>query len=250
MCGIVGYIGSRNATPILIEGLKRLEYRGYDSAGIAIINKKKSLKIFKEVGKIIELERSLPTPAETFGKTGIAHTRWATHGEPNLKNAHPHADENKKIAVVHNGIIENYKKLRKKLETKGYNFSSDTDSEVLAHLIEYFNRTEKNLTLAVQKALKLVEGTFGIAVINEENPNQIVAARKGSPLILGIGNNEFFIASDVAAIIIHTKKVIYLQDGEMVTVDKDKFELTTLENQAVKAKISEVDWQVSAIEKG
>jgi len=250
MCGIVGYIGKRNATPIIIEGLKRLEYRGYDSAGIAIIDKKKNLKIFKEVGKIIELERSLPTSAETFGETGIAHTRWATHGKPNLKNAHPHSDESQKIAVVHNGIIENHRELRKKLETKGYNFSSDTDTEVLAHLIEYFHKTEKNLTLAVQEALKLVEGTFGIAVINKENSNQIVAARKGSPLILGIGNNEFFIASDVAAIIIHTKKVIYLQDGEMVTVDKDKFELTTLENQTVKAKISEVDWQVSAIEKG
>ncbi len=250
MCGIVGYIGKRNATPIIIEGLKRLEYRGYDSAGIAIIDKKKNLKIFKEVGKIIELERSLPTPAETFGETGIAHTRWATHGKPNLKNAHPHSDESQKIAVVHNGIIENHRELRKKLETKGYNFSSDTDTEVLAHLIEYFHKTEKNLTLAVQEALKLVEGTFGIAVINKENSNQIVAARKGSPLILGIGNNEFFITSDVAAIIIHTKKVIYLQDGEMVTVDKDKFELTTLENQTVKAKISEVDWQVSAIEKG
>ena len=250
MCGIVGYIGERNATPIILEGIKRLEYRGYDSSGIAILDKESNLKIFKKSGKIVELERSLPSPSETFGNIGIAHTRWATHGEPNEVNAHPHTDCTNRFAVVHNGIIENHKKLRTKLESEGHKFTSDTDTEVLAHLIEYFAKEEDNFTLYVQEALKLVEGTFGIAVIDTDNPDKIVAARRGSPLILGIGKDEFFVASDVTAIIIHTKKVIYLQDNEIVTINRKNFEITTLENEVVEAKISEVDWDVSAIDKG
>ncbi len=250
MCGIVGYVGKRNATPIIIEGIKRLEYRGYDSSGVAIIDKKNNLKIFKESGKIIELERSLPSPDETFGKIGIAHTRWATHGEPTQINAHPHTDCSKKFALIHNGIIENFRALKKKLESEGHKFETETDTEILVHLIEHFARTEKNLTLAVQEALKLVEGTYGIALINSEKPGMMIAARKGSPLILGIGRDEFFVTSDANAILIHTKKVIYLQDNEIVTIADNDFEIITLDNEVVQAKISEIHWDVSSIEKG
>jgi len=249
MCGIVGYIGKRNVTPIVVEGLKRLEYRGYDSAGLAILNKEGELKIFKEAGKIIDLERALPSPEKTFGNIGLGHTRWATHGEPTVVNAHPHSCCNNKLAIVHNGIIENYKILKQKLLSEGHVFTSDTDSEVLAHLISHFYEEEKDLIIAVQKALKLVEGTYGIAVISQDDPEKIVAARKGSPLILGIGDDEFFITSDVGAIIIHTKKVIYLQDNEIVSITRDNFEIT-FDNEIVKAKISEIDWEVSSIEKG
>jgi glutamine---fructose-6-phosphate transaminase (isomerizing) len=250
MCGIVGYIGKRNATPIVIEGIKRLEYRGYDSSGVAIITEDKELKVHKEPGKIIELERTLPAPEKIYGTVGIAHTRWATHGKPDGVNAHPHTCCHGNIALVHNGIIENYRNLRKKLESENHLFVSETDTEVLVHLIEHFAHKTDNLTLAVQEALKLVEGTFGIAVIAADHPDQIVAARKGSPLILGIGENEFFVTSDVSAIIIHTKKVIYLQDNEIVTLKRNTFEITTLENEVVESKISVVDWDISSIDKG
>jgi len=250
MCGIVGYIGKRNATPIIVEGIKRLEYRGYDSSGIAILDKKKQLKIFKKSGKITELERSLPAPDETYGTIGIAHTRWATHGEPTTVNAHPHTGCFGKIAVVHNGIIENHKILQKKLESEGHKFFSETDTEVLAHLIEHFLAKGNEFSLAVREALQLVEGTFGIAVINNEEPNKIIAARRGSPLILGIGKDEFFVTSDVGAIIIHTKRVIYLEDNEIVVINHENFEITTLDNKYVEAKVSEVDWDVSSIDKG
>ncbi len=250
MCGIVGYLGKRNTTPIVIEGLKRLEYRGYDSAGLAIIDKDKILQVYKHEGKIIELERVLPDPVKSYSNIGIGHTRWATHGEPTVENAHPHTCCNNKIAVVHNGIIENYKNLKKKLLAEGHIFTSETDSEVLAHLIGHLYQKENDLLIAVKEALKLVEGTYGIAVICQDDPQQIVAARKGSPLILGIGNDEFFITSDVSAIIIHTKKVIYLRDNEVVSVTADNFVITTLDDEIVKAKISVVDWDVSSIEKG
>ena len=250
MCGIVGYIGKRNAPPIIVEGIKRLEYRGYDSSGIAILDKKRQLKIFKKSGKITELERSLPAPDETYGTIGIAHTRWATHGEPTTVNAHPHTGCFGKIAVVHNGIIENHKILQKKLESEGHKFFSETDTEVLAHLIEHFLAKGNEFSLAVRDALQLVEGTFGIAVINNEEPNKIIAARRGSPLILGIGKDEFFVTSDVGAIIIHTKRVIYLEDNEIVVINHENFEITTLDNKYVEAKVSEVDWDVSSIDKG
>jgi len=250
MCGIVGYIGKRNATPIILEGIKRLEYRGYDSSGIAILNDENELKIFKESGKIIELERALPSSDQTFGNIGIAHTRWATHGEPNTINAHPHTGCEGIIAVIHNGIIENHMNLRKKLESESHIFKSDTDSEVLAHLIEHFLKIENNLTVAVQDALKLVEGTFGIAVISNQYPNKIVAARKGSPLILGIGEDEFFVTSDVTAIIIHTKKVVYLEDDEVVTINNEGYKITNLQNENIEANTSIVDWDVSSIDKG
>jgi glutamine---fructose-6-phosphate transaminase (isomerizing) len=250
MCGIVGYIGNRNATPIIIEGIKRLEYRGYDSSGISIIDKEHNLKVHKKEGKIIELERSLPKPGDIFGTVGIAHTRWATHGEPTEINSHPHMNESGTISLVHNGIIENYKTLKKKLISEGYKFVSETDTEVLVHLIEFFYKQENDFMLSVREALKLVEGTFGIAVLNKNHPDQIIAARRGSPLILGIGNDEYFVTSDVGAIIIHTKQVIYLQDNEVVKLDRDHFEITTLENEKVEAKVSEIDWDISSIDKG
>ena len=250
MCGIVGYIGNRTAMPIIIEGIKRLEYRGYDSSGAAIITAQSELKVYKKKGKIIELERSLPAPTETVSNIGIAHTRWATHGEPNEVNAHPHWDMEKKLAVVHNGIIENYKNLRSFLIKKGYEFVSETDTEVLAHLISHFCKKTENLTEAVRRSLKLVEGTYGIAVIHKDHPDKIIAARKGSPLILGIGNDEFFVSSDVGAIIIHTKKVIYLQDNEIVTINRSNFEITTMDLEPVTAEVSEVEWDLSSIEKG
>ncbi|MDA3814392.1 MAG: glutamine--fructose-6-phosphate transaminase (isomerizing) [Candidatus Cloacimonetes bacterium] len=250
MCGIVGYIGKRNATPIIIEGIKRLEYRGYDSSGIAILNNENELKIFKEAGKIIELERALPAPDQTVGNVGIAHTRWATHGGPITLNAHPHTGCNGAIAIVHNGFIEKYINLRNKLESEGHKFKSDTDTEVLAHLIEHFSKIEDDLTTAVQDALKLVEGTFGIAVISKKHPGMIIAARKGSPLILGIGEDEYFVTSDVAAIIIHTKRVIYLEDNEVVTINNEGYQITNLQNENIEADISIVDWDVSSIDKG
>lgn len=250
MCGIVGYLGKRKATPIILEGIKRLEYRGYDSSGIAIVDKNNQLKVFKKSGKIIELERGLPSPDQVEGNLGIAHTRWATHGKPTETNAHPHVCCHQKIALVHNGIIENYNNLRKKLESENHTFVSDTDTEVLVHLIEHFEHETKDLTSAVQEALKLVEGTYGIAVISSDYPGILIAARKGSPLILGIGKDEFFVTSDVSAIIIHTKKVIYLKDNELVTIENDHFEITTLDNHIVKAKIAIVDWDVSSIDKG
>ena len=250
MCGIVGYIGKRNAVPIAIEGIKRLEYRGYDSAGVALINKDNDLNIYKESGKIIELERILPKPSLIESKVAIAHTRWATHGEPTAINAHPHPDCKNELAVVHNGIIENFKKLKKKLIDEGHTFKSETDTEVLSHLFEHFIALTGDFTNGIRDALKLVEGTYGIAVIHKKYPNMMVAARRGSPLILGIGTDEFFICSDVSAIIIHTKKVIYLQDGELVTITPLNFAITTLSNEKVEAHISEVDWDISSIDKG
>ncbi len=250
MCGIVGYIGYRNSVPLIIEGIKRLEYRGYDSSGTAVINDNKELQFVKRKGKIIELERALPAPSKFSGTIGIAHTRWATHGEPNEVNSHPHFNKENTIALVHNGIIENYEAIKKRLEKEGYSFVSETDSEVLVQLIDYFYKKDNDMKSAVQTACRMVEGTFGIAVINSDTPDYIYAARKGSPLILGIGNNEYFITSDVNATIVHTNKVIYINDNEMVTINRKSYEITTLENEAVKAKISEIDWDISSIEKG
>lgn len=251
MCGIVAYIGKRNAVPIMIEGLKRLEYRGYDSAGIAIINSDNQLKIYKKEGKIVELERSLSGDASQFNShIGISHTRWATHGEPTEINAHPHYDQDSKIALVHNGIIENYKALKHSLEQKNYHFRSETDTEVLVHLIHHFYEKEKDLLKAIQLTLKKIEGTYGIAVIHQDHPDQIIAARKGSPVILAIGENEFFITSDINATIVHTKKVIYLQDGELVRITPENYEIINYDNQTINPEISEIDWDISSIDKG
>lgn len=249
MCGIVGYIGNRNALPIAIEALKRLEYRGYDSSGTALLHGDELL-IYKKQGKIIELERSLPEPSKCEGTIAIAHTRWATHGEPNEVNAHPHASCSGDLAIVHNGIIENYKLLREQLIELGHSFSSETDSEVLAHLIEQFMSTGIGLEDSVRESMKRVEGTYGLVVISKREPDKLIAVRKGSPLIIGINDNEHFVTSDVSAIIIHTKRVIYLQDSELCVVRKDGFEISTLDKASVKPQISVVDWDISAIEKG
>jgi glucosamine--fructose-6-phosphate aminotransferase (isomerizing) len=246
MCGIVGYVGPRLATPLLVEGLKRLEYRGYDSAGVAIMNGV-GVETVKEAGKISRLEAMLASkPVQ--GTTGIAHTRWATHGPPNQVNAHPHVSDDGTIAVVHNGIIENAMALKKMLEGRGYTFRSDTDTEVLAHLIEEL--FDGNLEDAVIEALRQVEGTYGIAVVSSIDSHKIVAARKGSPLLVGIGDGEFFVASDVSAILAHTRKVVYLDDGEMAVVERDRYRIVDLNATEIKKKVSRIDWDLGQIERG
>jgi glucosamine--fructose-6-phosphate aminotransferase (isomerizing) len=247
MCGIVGYIGPKTATPLLIEGLKRLEYRGYDSAGIATMNGA-GLEMRKAKGKISMLE-SVVQDAPVHGSIGIAHTRWATHGAPNECNAHPQHDCTNTIAVVHNGIIENYSSLRQMLIQQGHKFQSETDTEVLAHLIEAA-MDDDPLEDAVIDALHLVEGTYGIAVISSRDPDKIVAARKGSPLLLGLGENEFYVASDVAAILQHTRQVVYLDDGEMGVLTRNGYEVLDLNARRVRKGVSRIDWDLDQIEKG
>jgi glutamine---fructose-6-phosphate transaminase (isomerizing) len=247
MCGIVGYIGAKAATPLLIEGLKRLEYRGYDSAGIATMNGD-GLESRKAKGKISVLE-TVVRGAPVHGSVGIAHTRWATHGAPNECNAHPHHDCTNTIAVVHNGIIENYAALRQMLIKQGHTFKSETDTEVLAHLIEAA-LDDDPLEDAVIDALHLVEGTYGIAVISSKDPNKIVAARKGSPLLLGLGEGEFYVASDVAAILQHTRQVVYLDDGEMGVLTREGYEVLDLNARRVRKGVSRIDWDLDQIEKG
>jgi len=247
MCGIVGYIGPKTATPLLIEGLKRLEYRGYDSAGIATMNGA-GLEMRKAKGKISMLE-SVVQDAPVHGSIGIAHTRWATHGAPNECNAHPQHDCTNTIAVVHNGIIENYGALRQMLIQQGHKFQSETDTEVLAHLIEAAMDGDP-LEDAVIDALHLVEGTYGIAVISSRDPDKIVAARKGSPLLLGLGENEFYVASDVAAILQHTRQVVYLDDGEMGVLTRNGYEVLDLNARRVRKGVSRIDWDLDQIEKG
>lgn len=245
MCGIVGYVGKRDCTPVLIKGLKRLEYRGYDSAGIALVSDGQ-LVLRKTAGKISALER-LIKGERMEGRTGIAHTRWATHGEPTSTNAHPHTDCSGKIAVVHNGIIENHGALRKMLEGEGHTFQTDTDTEVLPHLIEKFY--EGNLESAVGRALQMVEGTYGIAVICSDEPSKVVGARNGSPLLVGVNKDEFLIASDAAAVLKWTKQVAYLDDKEMAVISSDGFVTSTIEQEAVEARVEEIEWDLAGIEK-
>jgi len=246
MCGIVGYVGKQKAVPILMDGLKRLEYRGYDSAGIAVLENQ-GLLFEKAAGKISVLE-SMLNGKKFEATTGIAHTRWATHGEPTNQNAHPHIDCKGEIAVVHNGIIENFDALKEVLARKGHKFTTQTDTEVLAHLIEeYF---EGDLVEATRTALSLVEGTYGIAVLSKNNPNQIVVARHGSPLVIGNGEEENFVASDVSAILKHTKQVVYLKDNEMAVVTSKDFSITTIDNIQVTPHIQEISWSLDMIEKG
>ena len=248
MCGIVGYIGPRPILPILVEGLKRLEYRGYDSAGVSVIEGGR-VHTQKSAGKIINLEKTIASNGALGldGGVGIAHTRWATHGEPNTLNAHPHWDTGRRISVVHNGIIENYRPLKKQLEDAGARLETETDTEVLAQLIGHFY--EGDLEDAVRLALKRVEGTYGIAVVCADEPDRIVVARNGSPLVIGIGENQNFVASDIAAIVHHTRQVIYLDDREMAVVERDRFRTTSLENVSIEKKIEEIDWDIGAIEK-
>jgi glucosamine--fructose-6-phosphate aminotransferase (isomerizing) len=244
MCGIVGVTGSKMAASVLLEGLKRLEYRGYDSAGLAIVRPDGQL-VFKEEGKIRNLEARLDGQ-DLAGTCGIAHTRWATHGAPNQINAHPHLAG--KVAVVHNGIIENHNALKVQLGKKGRIFKSETDTEVLAHLIDDFYSGD--LVQAVQLALGVVEGAFGIAVTHVDHPDLIVGARKGSPLVVGIGDGVNFVASDVAAILEHTRQVIYLDDGEMVTLRPSGIDTFNINNEAITKEIQEITWDLSQIQKG
>jgi len=226
MCGIVGYVGRQDAVPLVLGGLHRLEYRGYDSAGVAVITRS-GLKVHKTAGRIRQLEATLPRRLK--GTVGIAHTRWATHGEPSDGNAHPHTDCKGHLALVHNGIIENAGALRAELEAKGHVFRSDTDTEVLAHLIEAAGA--KDLDRAVREALMAVEGTYGLAVVDARAPDRLVVARNGSPVVIGIGDREMFVASDVAALVRHTRQAVYLDDREVAVVEAGGFKTTTLDDR-------------------
>ena len=252
MCGIVGYLGTkRQAYPVLIKGLKRLEYRGYDSAGVALINSNNELNVYKAKGKVSELE-ALCADKNTEGTIGIAHTRWATHGEPSSTNAHPHYSESKNLAIIHNGIIENYAEIKKKLQGKGVHFISDTDTEVLVQLVEYI-QTRKSLDLlsAVQVALHQVIGAYAIAILDKRHPDTIIAARKQSPLVVGIGDNEFFLGSDASPIIEYTDKVVYLED-ENIAVMKlgEELKIVNIQNESLAPVIKTVDINLGQIEKG
>ena len=252
MCGIVGYIGSRDAAELLLNGLQRLEYRGYDSAGIAVLNG--GLTVHKQKGSVGELREALEkSGAHMQGATiGIGHTRWATHGAPCDSNAHPHMNSDGTIALIHNGIIENYSVLKKDLISKGYEFKSDTDSEVLVHLIDniWSEKPEIGFEAAVRAALYHVEGAYGLCIISLREPDKVVVARKGSPLVIGIGDGEYFIASDGAPIVEHTKKVVYLSDGEMAIVKRDAYTIKTIENIEQDKHVSEIDFDITEIEKG
>ena len=249
MCGIVGYIGDKNVYPILIQGLQRLEYRGYDSAGLAIYNG--SLNVYKCKGRVSDLEKFV-SAKDITGHIGIGHTRWATHGEPNDRNAHPHTSMNGDFVLVHNGIIENYAELKSDLLKKGYTFHSDTDTEVLVNLIEYFylNAEEANAEIAVRLALSKVVGAYGIVVICKNEKNQLIAARKGSPLVIGIGKGEYFVASDATPIVNYTDSVIYLNDHDVAIITKDSLTLKSVENIPVAFKITKVDMSIGDLEKG
>ena len=249
MCGIVGYIGEKEAFPIIIKGLKRLEYRGYDSAGVAVIND--TLKVFKTKGKVSDLLANT-NEKDTSGTIGIGHTRWATHGPPSDENAHPHTSQSKDITLIHNGIIENYNTIKKELIKRGHIFESDTDTEVLTHLIEEIkNQEDVSLFEAVRLALSEVIGAYAIAVIDKFNPNEIVVAKKGSPLVIGIGENEYFLASDAAPIIEYTKNVVYLEDGEIASLSLGKeMDLKTIDNVTKTPYIQELEMHLEAIEKG
>lgn len=249
MCGIVGYIGSKEAFPILIKGLKRLEYRGYDSAGIALLNGE--LHVYKKAGKVSELEKHT-TGKPVAATIGIGHTRWATHGEPNDRNAHPHLSQSGDLAIIHNGIIENYASIKKELKKRGYEFHSDTDTEVLVNLIEEVRKQDKSsLEDAVRVALNEVIGAYAIVVIDKNNPNQLIAARKGSPLVIGIGEGEFYVASDASPIVEFTKNVVYLDDQEYAVIDRDGgFMVKTLGNVEKSHAIQKLEMSLETIEKG
>ena len=246
MCGIVGYIGPRQAAGLLIEGLRRLEYRGYDSAGIAVVNGR-GLKIMKAAGKLSVLENELKEQMPQ-GSIGIGHTRWATHGAPTTTNAHPHTDQSGRIAVIHNGIIENSGVIRKALEQRGHTFKSDTDTEVLAHLVGELY--QGNLEEAVATALRDVDGAYGLVFISSEEPGVLVAARKGSPLLVGVGENEWFVASDASPLLQYTRSVVYLDDGEMAVLTRDGYRVRNLETARISKEVNQIDWDLAQVERG
>jgi len=246
MCGIVGYVGPRQAAGLLLEGLRRLEYRGYDSSGIAVVNGA-GLTVMKQAGKLSALEKQLEG-AMPKGSLGIGHTRWATHGAPTTPNAHPHTDQTGRIALIHNGIIENSGAIRRALEQRGHTFKSETDTEVLAHLVgECYNG---NIEEAVAQALREVDGAYGIAVICSEEPDVLVAARKGSPLLVGVGENEWFVASDASAILAHTRSVVYLDDGEMVVLNRKGYHVRDLAATRIEKPVNRIEWDIATIERG
>ena len=248
MCGIVGYVGKREALPIIMEGLKRLEYRGYDSAGIALFQDDKLL-IRKCVGKVSQLEDNIKD-IKTSGTIGMGHTRWATHGIPNNVNAHPHTDCHNQFALIHNGVIENYAAMKTKLEALGHIFKSDTDTEVLVHFIEELYKKHQDLDYAVRGALNEVTGTYGIIVSTTYDPHSLIVARRGSPLVIGYGDGEVVIASDASALIEHTRKVAYLEDGEIAIVTSDDVVVKTLDDIAIDKDIEELTFDLDQIEKG
>ena len=250
MCGIVAYKGHKNCYPILLNGLKRLEYRGYDSAGIACIHNDNKLFITKRRGKVRELEAAI-TNKDCNGM-GIAHTRWATHGRPNQINAHPHTDQSKKIILVHNGIIENYVPIKKFLLSKKVKFKSDTDTEVLVQLIGYFyNKGKMNFEKAVRAALQRVDGAYGLVILNKDYPDMMIAARKGSPLVLGLKDSEFFIASDISPIIKHTQQILYLKDSEMVVINEKKYNVKSINKDiSLPKNIETIDYKIDDYDKG
>ena len=251
MCGIVGYIGKRQAYPILIKGLRRLEYRGYDSAGVGLISSSDKLNIYKAKGKVSNLEETA-AQKDVSGCIGIAHTRWATHGEPCQANAHPHVSQSGNLALVHNGIIENYAALRDQLKEKGYRFQSSTDTEVLVQLIEFLQETYQiDLLKAMQIALHRVIGAYAIAIIDQRHPDRIIAARKSSPLVIGVGDGEFFLASDATPIVEYTDQVVYLQDGDIAVLEAGKpLKVVNLENELQPAEIKKIDMNIGQLEKG
>ena len=249
MCGIVGYIGEREAWPIILKGLKRLEYRGYDSSGIAVLNDQ-GLRVYKKAGKVAVLEE-FAQGLNTSGNIGIGHTRWATHGAPSDRNSHPHASNDGSLCIIHNGIIENYATLKKELVDRGHEFKSDTDTEVLIHLVEEIRDIEKtDLLESVRLALNQVVGAYAIVIMDENNPNELVTARKGSPLVIGVGKGEYFIASDATPIIEYTKNVIYLNDNEIALVTKDELLVKKLDNVIQTPLIHELEMQLEVLEKG
>ncbi|MCJ7649733.1 MAG: glutamine--fructose-6-phosphate aminotransferase, partial [Candidatus Lokiarchaeota archaeon] len=245
MCGIIGYIGSKEAVPVLMSGLKKLEYRGYDSAGIAVLKDNK-IKIVKCKGKVVKLEKLLEKVAPK-GNIGLGHTRWATHGKPDNLNAHPHDGCNSEVVVVHNGIIENYIPLRKRLISEGHNFVSETDTEVLPHLIE--SNYQDDLTLAVKESIKEIEGSYAIGVISTRDPGKVVASRCGSPLIIGIGEGEMFLASDIPALLSYTNRVIFLKEKEIATITKDGAEIIDSEGNILQKEVINIDWDEEMTEK-
>jgi glucosamine--fructose-6-phosphate aminotransferase (isomerizing) len=250
MCGIVGYIGKRNCVPIVLEGLRRLEYRGYDSAGIALQGEGE-LYVRKKAGKVADLAAGLDSGDGNLSSTvGMGHTRWATHGEPNDTNAHPHWDADKRIAVIHNGIVENYQAIKTKLLREGHTFLSATDTEVLAHLIGMMFKKTGELCSAVRLSLSEVEGTYGLVVMSADQPDRIVVARRGSPLIIGVGDGENLVASDASAIVEHTRSVVYLEDGELAEITREKVRTLTIDDVEVEKMVQEVSLELSQIERG
>ncbi|WP_289030451.1 glutamine--fructose-6-phosphate transaminase (isomerizing), partial [uncultured Algoriphagus sp.] len=250
MCGIVAYVGQQEALPIIIKGLKRLEYRGYDSAGVALLDQK-GLSIYKKKGKVSELEKHLESNGAIQSKIGIGHTRWATHGEPNDVNAHPHYSSSEKLAMIHNGIIENYEVLKKDLLQKGYTFQSETDTEVFIKFIEDIQKHNQcSLEEALRLALHKVVGAYAIVLINLEEPDTLIAARKGSPLVIGVGEDEYFLASDATPIIEYTNKVVYLDDYEIAVIRNGRLQVKTIENVETNPYINQLEMELEAIEKG